>query len=190
MDSWESGKRFWTKTVGGAFSKRYWNFKKPKNWQSLKELNFKKGLITHLKGQLKFDDANERGWFEIFQPFSNMEGKSSTQRARFLRGLANRKCPNRISRPFWIWKYYLSPNFSKFPVECDWNIKISQICSKLRFFWKKCWVFRNQLFKIVKGGKFAAQCESNDIISLKCVFSTQIDFLQKNQEIFEFSKIW
>ena len=45
-------------------------------------------------------------------------------------------------------------------------------------------------FKIDKGGKFAVECVSNSIISLKCLFRQEYAFWQKKLEKFErFGKI-
>ena len=58
-------------------------------------------------------------------------------------------------------------NYSKFAVECDWNSEISQK-SKIWVFWKNdgfFWEKNLNSFKIVKAGKFAVECVSNDIIS-------------------------
>ena len=61
-----------------------------------------------------------------------MEGKSPSQRARFFkRSFANRKYPTESE-----FENFSLPNYSKFAVKCDWNIKISQIYTKFEFFEK------------------------------------------------------
>ena len=92
-----------------------------------------------------------------------MEGKSSTQRERFLRVLANWYCPtlkmSDVGR-FCLWKVFVT--------------NLQQVCLRMRLKqWDvskrtKFWLFlKKQIFflKIVKDDKFALECVSKDIIS-------------------------
>ena len=86
-----------------------------------------------------------------------------------------------------------SPNCSKFVAECDWNSKSSQNVRKLGLFWKNRWVFRKKnlkFFKIPKSGKFAVECVSNGIISLKCHLRPNYEvFLAQSQKTLNVGKI-
>ena len=98
-----------------------------------------------------------------------MDGKSSIQNAEiehFLHIFANWKCPMFESVQWSDREIFLSPNFCKFAIECDWSNKISWNIQNFGFFgkidgrfWKKTWVF----LKIVKWGKFGVNGVSNDV---------------------------
>ena len=72
--------------------------------------------------------------FSLFSAYiHNMEGKSSTQRGAFsyvYLSIVRAEWPENDSE-FII---FLSPNYNKFAVECDWNSKVSQIRIKVVFF--------------------------------------------------------
>ena len=72
---------------------------------------------------------------------------------------------------------FLSPNYSKFAVQCNWNSKISQLLVKLGFF-EKSWFFwkksLNFFSKIAKSGKFAVEWVLNATISKKSTLITLI----------------
>ena len=73
--------------------------------------------------------------------------------------------------------------------ECDWSSKVSKIRTKVIFLGGKVGFFFQLIFsKIGKGGKFAVQCVSNDIISWKCFFFNFIVrfFSQKNRKFLKF----
>ena len=74
--------------------------------------------------------------FFIFRHIYSMKGKSSTQNTQSERffyvylPIVRTECPDSEFESF------LSPNWRKFAIECDWNSKISQIRTK-SFFEKK-----------------------------------------------------
>ena len=64
---------------------------------------------------------------------------------------------------------FSSSNYSNFAIECNWNSKISHIHTNCGFgsFEKNCFFF----VKFFKDCKFAAECVSNDNISVKYLFT-------------------
>ena len=60
---------------------------------------------------------------------------------------------------------FLLPIYYKFGAECDGNNKISHIPTNYGFLTKK-WFSKEKFgsFKFGKGGKFAVECASNDIM--------------------------
>ena len=79
---------------------------------------------------------------------------------------------------------FCSPKCSKFTVECDWNSKISHNVQNLFCFGKKL-----NLFEIAKGGKFAVERVSKDIISWNVFSSIIVSFLTKSLNFSEVEKI-
>ena len=100
-----------------------------------------------------------------------MEGKSSTQNAeidRFFNVLPIDNIGLDASLKIFVTK------FRKFAGEYEWNTKISHNAQNLVFL-KKKFFFEEKLeffqsFNIVKGGKFALEYESIDIVPYKCCF--------------------
>ena len=65
--------------------------------------------------------------FIIFRHIYNVVGKSSFQRERFLPDVCQLVMSDVGLIGHCLTLKFLSPNFKSFAVECDWNIKISQI---------------------------------------------------------------
>ena len=110
--------------------------------------------------------------FFYFAPFLENGSKMFLSNVLFLtffltRCLPIAITPNRqVCSRYWAWIFFPA-NCSKFAVEWDWNIGISQSVQNLGFlnflvgFRKKTWIFS----KTDKGGKFALECVSNRISS-------------------------
>ena len=102
----------------------------------------------------------------IFRRIHDMEGKSSIRCLRFF----TFTCQLRKNL-YWfnfLLENFLEPNWSKIAAECDWISKISQIRAKFWFSEKQMGFSEKNLnffSQIRKGGKFAIECVSNDIIS-------------------------
>ena len=63
----------------------------------------------------------------VFRPYINMEGKLSTQREDFFHAyllIDNVRCWNSPMLDGSELEFFLSPNYNKFAIECDWNGQI------------------------------------------------------------------
>ena len=100
--------------------------------------------------------------FLFFCQIYIMGGKSSNQRARFLRCLSNDNV--RMSGGS-VFETFLINKLKQINRKCDRNSKISDKLRKLGIFREKIWVASRkkiEVFKIIKGGKFAVGCVAND----------------------------
>ena len=105
-----------------------------------------------------------------------MRGKSSNQSESFLNTylpIDNVQCENVRCPTVLNLNFFLSSNYSKLPQNAT---EIESFLKYVRnFFLKKkmsCLKKNLNFFKIGEGGGFVVECVSNDIISLKCLFST------------------
>ena len=86
----------------------------------------------------------------VFRHIHFMGGKSSTQRERFYYAVCDvimSACATNLSLNFLI-----SPNYTKFAVECDWNEEYRK-CVRNVFFWKNASILLKGIFSKTRGRK-------------------------------------